>query len=149
VTSPVIATPLDGARLWISRGFHCAPVAPGKKAPPLVMDWEAAATTDLAQVQRWAAEYPRCNWLCAPARSGHVVLDLDRKNGKDGVRELEKLAAQHGFEVFNTLTVSTPSGGLHLYLTGVLPNSASRIAPGIDVRGVGGYVLVPGSRLDD
>ena len=46
----------------------------------------------------------------------------------------------------------TPSGGRHLWLTGppdvVVPNSASRLAPGIDIRGAGGYLVGPGSRTD-
>lgn len=45
--------------------------------------------------------------------------------------------------------VLTPSGGRHIWLTGppnvVVPNSAGRLAPGIDVRGAGGYLVGPGS----
>ena len=72
-------TPLQGALDWASRGFHVFPITAGKKAPPLVPDWENAATTDGAQINKWALAFPNCNWGCAPGRSGHVVLDLDVK----------------------------------------------------------------------
>jgi len=140
-------TPLEGALDWISRGLYVAPATPRQKAPPLVSDWENAASTDIAQVNQWAKTFPDCNWLCAPARSGHVVFDVDRKNGKDGLAELERLAAAHGFEIPDTLIVATPNGGFHLYFKGTAQSSAGRIAPGVDVRGRGGYVLVPGSVL--
>jgi hypothetical protein len=48
--------------------------------------------------------------------------------------------------------VLTPSGGRHIWLTGppdvAVPNSAGRLAPGIDIRGAGGYLVGPGSRTD-
>ncbi|MFI8279762.1 bifunctional DNA primase/polymerase [Streptomyces sp. NPDC085929] len=100
----------------------------------------------------------RCLFELAPRADGYGIacggrmigLDLDRKNGVDGVAELNQLAAQHGFTVPRTLTVCTPSGGYHLWFTvpaGVtIPNSAGRLGPGIDVRGTGGYVVGPGSQ---
>ncbi|MDW8807746.1 bifunctional DNA primase/polymerase [Streptomyces scabiei] len=78
-----------------------------------------------------------------------IGLDLDRKNGVDGVATLNRLAAEHGFEVPRTTTVCTPSGGFHLWLAipeGVtVPNSVGRLGPGIDVRSSRGYVVGPGS----
>ena len=79
-----------------------------------------------------------------------VGIDLDRKNGVDGVAELLQLAERHGFTIPRTVTVCTPSGGLHLWFTGpagaAVPNSVSRLGPGIDVRGTRGYLVGPGSR---
>ncbi len=107
-------TPLQGALGWASRGFYVFAITPLLKAPPLMQDWENAATTDVAQINQWAAKHPNCNFGCAPARSGHVVLDLDRKNGKDGLANLERLATEHGFEIPDALIVATPNGGFHL-----------------------------------
>jgi hypothetical protein len=81
----------------------------------------------------------------------HLIgLDLDRKGAADGLRDLAVLAAAHDFTVPLTRTVITPSGGRHLWLSGpadlVVSNSVRRIAPGIDVRGSGGYLVGPGSR---
>ncbi|MFD5673682.1 bifunctional DNA primase/polymerase [Streptomyces sp. NPDC127040] len=79
-----------------------------------------------------------------------IGLDLDRKNGVDGVASLNQLAKKHGFEVPAALTVCTPSGGYHVWLStpdGVnVPNSAGRLGPGIDIRGTGGYLVGPGSQ---
>ncbi|MFJ8191106.1 bifunctional DNA primase/polymerase [Streptomyces sp. NPDC096094] len=76
-------------------------------------------------------------------------VDLDRKNGVDGVVALRALADEHGFAVPETIVIATPSGGLHLWYTGPagasVQNSASKLGPGIDVRGYGGYLVGPGS----
>lgn len=142
-------TPLDGAHDWALRGQYVFPITAGKKAPPLVQDWESAATIDAAQIDKWASEFQNCNWGCAPGRSGHVVFDVDRKKGKDGLAELERLATEFGFEIPDTLIVATPNGGFHLYFNGTAQSSAGKIAPGVDVRSRGGYVLVPGSVLHE
>jgi hypothetical protein len=81
------------------------------------------------------------------ARSGVVVVDLDTHGGKDG---LGALAARLGGleQIPETLTVRTRSGGLHLYFDHPgrhVPNSQSRIAKGVDVRGDGGYAKCPPS----
>lgn len=131
-----------------ARGLFVFPITANGKSPPLVQDWERAATTDSAQINQWALDYPGCNWGWAPGRSGHVVFDLDRKKGKDGVAELARLAAEHGFDLSDTLTVETPTAGLHLVTNGTAQNSAGKIAPGIDVRGCGGYLVAPGSTID-
>lgn len=82
-----------------------------------------------------------------------IGLDLDTKGGADPEAELRALEARYGFTVPRTVLVLTPSGGRHLWLTGpegpgapAVPNSAGRLAPGIDVRGGGGYLVGPGSR---
>ncbi|MFE2812624.1 bifunctional DNA primase/polymerase [Streptomyces nigra] len=76
-------------------------------------------------------------------------VDLDRKNGVDGVASLRALADARGFTVPETIVIATPSGGLHLWYTGpagaAVQNSASKLGPGIDVRGYGGYLVGPGS----
>ncbi|MDJ0463446.1 bifunctional DNA primase/polymerase [Streptomyces sp. H27-C3] len=67
----------------------------------------------------------------------------------DSTAALRHLALQHLFTIPETVVVLTPSGGRHLWLTAppevVVPNSASRLAPGIDIRGAGGYLVGPGS----
>ncbi|MFJ4687571.1 bifunctional DNA primase/polymerase [Streptomyces sp. NPDC088789] len=83
----------------------------------------------------------------------HLVgIDLDTKSGGDSTAALRELALRHLFTIPPTVVVLTPSGGRHLWLCGppdvVVPNSASRLAPGIDIRGAGGYLVGPGSRTD-
>lgn len=109
------------------------------------------ATTDpdavraLFAVAPWATGY---GIACGRAPHHLLGLDLDVKHGADGVAALRTLAETHSFAVPDTVTVLTPSGGRHLWLAapGPVPNSVGRPAPGIDVRGAGGYLVGPGSR---
>lgn len=85
--------------------------------------------------------------IATGAASGFTIIDLDVKNGKDGVAAYRKL----GFDPFDAgAVVKTASGGLHLYFEyheGVR-NAVDKFAPGIDVRGEGGYVIAPGASGD-
>ncbi|MGW2015865.1 bifunctional DNA primase/polymerase [Streptomyces sp. NPDC001927] len=113
------------------------------------------ATTDLAGVRAlfaaapWATGY---GIACGRTPYHLIGVDLDVKHTDapaDVTAELRHLALEHLFTLPATVTVLTPSGGRHLWLTGppdvVVPNSASRLAPGIDIRGAGGYLVGPGS----
>ena len=77
--------------------------------------------------------------------SGFFVLDLDCKNGAQG---LEWLAA-HEARLPQTRRHRTRSGGIHLLFTmptgRAIRNSASKVGPGVDVRGTGGYIIAPPS----
>jgi putative DNA primase/helicase len=70
--------------------------------------------------------------------SGVLVLDVD---GPEGEAELRK----HGHPV--TPMVRTASGGLHLYFKHPehLVRTGIRVAPGLDVKASGGYVVAPPS----
>ena len=97
----------------------------------------------------WATGYG----IACGLRPHHLIgIDLDTKSGTDSSAALRELALRHLFTIPETVVVLTPSAGRHLWLTGppdvVVPNSASRLAPGIDIRGVGGYLVGPGSRTD-
>ena len=77
--------------------------------------------------------------------SGFFVLDLDCKNGAQG---LEWLAA-HEQRLPQTRRHRTRSGGVHLLFAmpagRAIRNSASKVGPGVDVRGTGGYIIAPPS----
>ncbi len=76
--------------------------------------------------------------------TGIVVVDVDVKDGRTGMEWLN--ANSHRLP--QTRTIRTGSGGLHIYLRWPgqpIRNSAGKIAPGIDIRGDGGYVIVPPS----
>ncbi|MCX5199969.1 bifunctional DNA primase/polymerase [Streptomyces sp. NBC_00237] len=110
------------------------------------------ASTDPTVVRALFAAAPwATGYGIACGRPPHhlIGIDLDTKHGADPLAALQRLAEENDFTVPTTLTVLTPSGGRHLWLSGppgvTVPNSASRLAPGIDVRGTGGYLVGPGS----
>jgi hypothetical protein len=98
----------------------------------------------LATVERWAAEYPSGNiGIATGAASGFVALDVDVDKG--GAESLAALVTEHG-PLPATVQAQTGSGGAHYLFKlpeGVtVRNSASRIAPGLDIRGDGGQIVV-------
>ncbi|MEU1415100.1 bifunctional DNA primase/polymerase [Streptomyces sp. NPDC005731] len=113
------------------------------------------ASTDPRRIRQlfaaapWATGYG----IACGLRPHHLIgIDLDTKSGTDSSAALRELALRHLFTIPETVVVLTPSGGRHLWLSGppdvVVPNSASRLAPGIDIRGAGGYLVGPGSRTE-
>jgi len=79
--------------------------------------------------------------------NGIFVIDLDVAPDKNGIAALVALAA--GRPIPDTLSVLTPSGGVHLYFRlppgAHVPTSRGVLGSGIDVKGEGGYVVGPGS----
>lgn len=105
-----------------------------------------AATTDPAAIDAWWTKWPTANiGLRTGTPSGLLVIDIDPRHGGD--RSLDQLISRHG-PIPVTRTITTPSGGLHLYYRHPgehTPNTAGRLAPGIDTRADGGYVIAPPS----
>ncbi|WAZ22750.1 bifunctional DNA primase/polymerase [Streptomyces cinnabarinus] len=110
---------------------------------------DPARIRDLFAAAPWATGY---GIACGLPPHHLIGIDLDTKSGTDSSAALRELALRHLFTIPDTVVVLTPSGGRHLWLSGppdvVVPNSASRLAPGIDIRGAGGYLVGPGSRTD-
>ncbi len=144
---------LLNAALWLARhNMHVFPLRPGTKVPAVRADWEGCATTDINQIHRWWAT-GRSNVAIATGRSNLVVVDLDVAGehvGPDGRDTLRAAADKAGGTVpARTMTVSTPSGGEHIYFRApaglALTNTAGRIGARVDTRAIGGYVVAPGS----
>ena len=109
-------------------------------------------TRDAALIKRYWTLWPEANiGITTGADNGFFVVEADTAEGHsvDGIASLHALEAQHG-KLPDTLTAESPSGSLHYYFKypglGIkIKNSASEIAPGVDVRGDGGMVLAPPS----
>jgi bifunctional DNA primase/polymerase-like protein len=144
--SSILKAALDLA----DEGIPVFPCKPGGKTP-LTRNGHLDATTDKARITAWFNRWPNAN-IAAPTgeRSGFFVLDIDRDSW--GFGTLSALEEQFG-ELPRTQTVRTGHGGLHIYFKypddgTVIPNSSGRVGLGIDVRGEGGYVLVPPSTTE-
>jgi hypothetical protein len=125
------------------RGKKIFPCRPRDKAPATPRGF-LDATTDAIRVHAWWRSNPDYNiGIATGPASGFWVLDVD---GDDGEASLRKLEAEHGAL---PATVEAITGkGRHLYFRAgahAVRNSAGQVAPGIDVRGDGGYVLAPPS----
>ncbi len=135
-------TPLHQAALdYAARGIPVFPIVPGTKKPACEHSFKDA-TTDPAIITAWwtGADY---NIGTEPGAWGHVVVDIDDKKGHQGSKSWAALCPEA-----DTFMVRTPSGGYHAYFKGSLSSSAGKLGDGLDVRGVGGYVLLPPSFAD-
>ncbi|WP_166387713.1 bifunctional DNA primase/polymerase [Catellatospora methionotrophica] len=108
------------------------------------------ATTDAAQVAAWWQEWPLANIGIATGAPGPDVLDFDVKNGGLGMETYQRLRAA-GLLRGVQATVTTPSGGCHLYFPAGGHRSgapkADGKALGLDIQCQGKYVLAPPSRI--
>ena len=132
---------LESALALAARGFRVFPLWPDTKRPA-IKGWPDAATTNPEIITRvWnKAAYN----IGVAAGRGLLVLDIDVKNGKEGLASAKALGVSlQGF------VVRTPSGGLHVYYRGPdVGNSAGRLGPGLDIRSAGGFVVGPGSTIE-
>lgn len=112
------------------------------------------ASTDEQQIKSWWSEWPDANvGVCCGAVGGPgdgqaewlLALDVDARHG--GLESLASLEAKHG-ALPDSVRARTGGGGLHILLSApsAVGNSASRLAPGLDVRGEGGYIVAPPSQ---
>ena len=143
-----------------SRGWHVFPLAPGGKRPA-IKQWEQRATTDPDRIRRcWGTGGYNIGIATGPSNLVVVDLDIPKQATLDGdtieatgADNFTELAADHGRPVpADTFCVGTASGGMHLYFAhpATAPgyrNTSGKLAPLVDTRAHGGYVVAPGSRI--
>lgn len=103
------------------------------------------ATTDIEQIKKWWKEYPDASigLACGP-KSGVWVLDIDLPKGPES---LDTLQFNNG-QLPQTLTQKTGGGGqqyIWKWNGHNIRNSTSKVSENIDVRGEGGYIILPPS----
>lgn len=105
------------------------------------------ATSDLNVIREWWGMWPQANIAVATGKvSGIYVVDVDPRHG--GFQSLEAFETERpDGSLPKTLTALTGGGGRHTFWKypndGVpVPNRRGWL-PGVDVRGDGGYVILP------
>jgi bifunctional DNA primase/polymerase-like protein len=140
--------PLEAALGYAQRGWPVFPCRPNKR--PMVTNGFHVATHEAPQIEEWWRRWPQA-LIGVPTgkRSGSVVLDIDVKDPRaDGFDTLAGL----GLAILpETPMAHTASGGLHVYFAAIereIRNSVGKhgLGSGLDVRGEGGYVIVPSPR---
>ena len=137
---------LTQSALWLAKEMRLPVFACGPDKRPVTQHGFHDATRDAAEI-RLQFSSPGAAMIGVPTGqgAGFFVVDLDVKNGAQG---LEWLAANE-HRLPRTRRHKTRSGGQHMLFTWpegrTIRNSASRVAPGVDVRGNGGYIIAPPS----
>jgi P4 family phage/plasmid primase-like protien len=136
---------LERALAYIELGWAIFPLVPNTKRP-LTKNGFKDATKSAYVVRQWWEETPDANiGIVTGEASGLLVLDVDVKKGAKG---RESLSSIKGLPP--TLTAQTPTGGWHLYFAVEGPiRSRIGLLPGLDIKAEGGYVVGPGSQIDD
>ena len=147
---------LSEAIALAARGFRVFPlVKNGTK--PLRAGWPETASSNVDVVSEmfrtvWAGDTPNVingdpGYNVGVLTTDMLVVDVDMKNGKQGLQEFLKYQPDT-----NTLTVKTKSGGFHYYYDTLgmsFQNRVNGLGDGVDIRSYHGYVVGPGSTVDD
>ncbi len=163
--------PVEIAIELVKRGFSVFPCdekpdAKGKPSKaPYTKHGFKDATQDEKQIQAYWRQYPQAliGIACGEPSGGLVVLDLDKdKSNQDfltrinveGVVSFNALLGRDSSSPLpHTYTVETWSGGKQLYFRASqeqldeIKNINSKIAPHVDIKARGGYVIAAGSRI--
>lgn len=134
----------DLASVAAGLGLYVFPCDVAKR--PCIKGGFTSASKDPAEIKRmFATSGAKLIGVPTGGANNLIVIDVDIKNNARGMEWLDL----NREALPETRTHKTRSGGLHLLFLapeGVeIRNSASRVAPGVDVRGEGGYVIVPPS----
>lgn len=148
---------------WYARqGIPVFPLAPGDKKPLLRNPHPAGspervtcrgecgkdghglhdATIDVEKVRAWWRASPQANiGVPTGATSGFDVVDVDGPDGFASLAELRDAGA-----IPPVIGKAWTPRGRHLYIPATGDGNTTAVLPGIDYRGLGGYVAVPPSR---
>lgn len=126
-------------------GYRVFPCIPGTKHP-ITQHGFKDASTNSAQVERWWARHPRAN--VGIAAEGMLVVDIDGADNPwpgDPDRAADLAAAG--------AIALTPRGGRHYLFRRPEGKgwkcSTSKLAPGVDVRTDGGYIVAAPSEIEE
>src|SRR5262245_41536942 len=135
---------LEAALHYAERGYRVFPCIPGTKTP-LTEHGFHDATVCAEQIERWWTQHPTAN-LGIPTE-GLVVIDIDGKANPWLAGEPERL-----LDLSRGPMALTPRGGSHRVFRQPVGKhwrcTEGRLAPQVDTRADGGYIVVPPSVVD-
>ncbi len=139
------STHFKAAIEYLRRGWSVVPAGEQAKRP--IIRWQRFQhqLPTMEQLERWYKRWPRANLAVVTGEiSGIIVVDIDPEHG--GTESLMALEARHG-ALPETIESTTGGGGRHLYFAhpGREVRNRAGLAPGIDLRGDGGCIIVPPS----
>jgi Bifunctional DNA primase/polymerase, N-terminal len=138
---------LDAALATVEGGIPVFPCRPDKT--PFTAHGFHDASLDPDQVRYWWARWvPGANIGVPTGQvSGLVAVDIDCKHEVDGFASWTALMTELGVDYHPTFSHVTPTGGFHWFYEhpGVPVTNTVGLVPGVDIRGDGGYVLIPPS----
>jgi hypothetical protein len=123
------------------------PEFPCKDKEPLTTHGFKDATTDEEQIRQWWKKYPDAN-IGSPTGEVSDTLAVDHDIYKPEAVTLEELEANLGPVSRTGVAIETGSGGrqyLFRYPKGSNIRSKTGFLPGVDIRGEGGYIILPPS----
>ncbi len=128
---------------YAEMGWHVFPLIPNTKKP-LTPQGYKNATTNLNKIHHWWSRNPKANIGISTGTSSQIfVIDIDRKNGVDGLESIK------GNAIPACPTVKTPTGGYHYYFAQSKPlKTRVGALSGVDFKSDGGYVVAPPSIVD-
>jgi hypothetical protein len=137
---------VDLALQYRSMGLH--PIVEGVNSKaPIKKGWEGQVYAPDKELRELFGAAPAGHGIGTVTGEGFIVVDLDVGEGKNGLESVKTLPP-----LPRTLTSITRSGGRHHFFripAGVtIRNSVSKLAPGVDIRGTGGQVVLPPTVID-
>jgi hypothetical protein len=139
---PPPAATILGAALWYAEhDLPVFPLQPGLKIPLPGSRGVHSASCDPGVIRAWF-QVPANLGLA----TGHLVdvIDFDGPNAHAAWGQLYPTWEDAGVEVLGTVATPRP-GGLHVYVRATGTGNAAGLVPGVDYRGLGGYVVAPPS----
>ncbi len=132
---------LNAAIRYAEMGYPVFPCVPGGKVP-LTKRGFKDASTDTEQIESWWREHPNAN--IGVATAGLLVVDIDGEENSWLADDPEKMA-----DLVRGPLSLTPGGGRHHLFRQpegkVWSNTSGRLAPRVDTRANGGYIVAPPS----
>ena len=133
----------DEALRYAAAGMHIFPVNAAKR--PLTPHGFKDASSDPLVIEAWLQKWPYCDFgLAVPATM--VVVDIDMRPAST-VSPISSASQDAIRTRWQTPQARTPCGGMHIFFAASrsYKNAVAIAGTGIDIRSLGGYVVLPQS----